>query len=94
MTNEININGLRISADGDSIVIKGTNKRKDEGCDKTIVKDSVIRGDVDGNVIIKGNNITLIVEGDIDGNITGAVSVKCKGDIDGNIINCGDVSKW
>jgi len=82
------INGMNISFDGEKLTIGGLNK-SNHSCSKSspinITKDGRIEGDVEGNIQIVGNNVTLIIQGDVTGNIVGAASVSVQGDITGNI---------
>lgn len=85
MSSHMNVNGLRIDADGDKITIDLSSRGLNKGCksDVLIEKDGTIKGDVEGNIFV-GDNVTLIIEGDVMGNITGD-KVEVKGDVMGNI---------
>lgn len=76
MSSHMNINGLRIDADGDKITID-LSGRNPSGKTKEIIsdKDGIIKGDVEGNITATANNLTIIIEGDVMGNII-ATTVK------------------
>lgn len=83
MVSNINVNGMNIEVDGDSIRINGSGKASKE---TVIDKSGVIKGDVGGNIRITGNNVKLIIEGDVEGNIIGNAEITVKGNIEGNIV--------
>jgi cytoskeletal protein CcmA (bactofilin family) len=92
MSNHIDINGLRIDAEGDKITIDLSGRKPSaKGEDIVFQKDGTINGDIQGNIACIGNNITLTIVGDVVGNITGD-KVNIKGDVIGNI-NAAQVTR-
>jgi len=88
----MNINGLQIRLDGDRLVIDGIAEGVSGEPEKVVVdKDHTIPGNIPGDVEVRGENITLIVEGDVEGNIAGAASIEVKGDVEGNIAGAGSI---
>ena len=101
MVSSIYINGLDISFSNGELRIKGIGNKTDSSTKELhLDKNGVINGNVDGSIIIKGNNVVLqikgsvdgnvtgqeiVIEGDVDGNVTGQ-DISVKGDIDGNVI--------
>ena len=83
MGSSININGLSIEGDGDEVRIRFNGR---SGKTSTILEDKIIKGDVNGNIEIKGSNIKIIIEGDVQGNIVGAADIQVQGDVMGNIV--------
>lgn len=84
---QVHINGIDISFSNGKLVIDGLQQGSSGNTgDKTLVSNGIIKGDVQGNVVVKADNVTVNIMGDVQGNIVGAGKVTVKGDIDGNII--------
>jgi cytoskeletal protein CcmA (bactofilin family) len=81
MGSNININGMSINIDDDGTIIVNGKSTKQKNIE--IIKDTTIKGDVNGNIYCNGN-LTLIVEGDIVGNVE-CNNIEIKGDIVGNV---------
>lgn len=97
----ININGLEIEFSNGTLTISGLESRGSKGTfissrtskrDTTVTKDTEIPGDIEGNLIVKGTNVTVIVKGDIEGNVVGHCNLTVHGDIEGNIVG-GKISR-
>ncbi len=95
MTSSININGLIIKVDNNNnVTINGRNvKYSDDnenvngyGTKKTLhlKGDTVIDGDVKGDLNVDGYNVLLTIKGDVGGDIT-AANVKVENDVKGDI---------
>lgn len=87
----ISINGVEISANDEEIIIRGYNSKPGKK-DTVVETDKTIKGDVHGNIIIKGSNVTITIEGSVEGNITGAGKISIGGDVEGNITGATDVN--
>ena len=86
MSSEINVNGMRIRVDGNSVSINGVSQNTNS---KDVLKDTTIKGNYSGDLSISGDNVTLVVEGNITGDITGNCKIQCKGRIIGDVTgNC------
>lgn len=84
----ITVSGLTIEYSNGKITIDGLDKKhwRKGTNDCVLDKDGTINGDVNGNIEITGNNVTIIIKGDVDGNIIGSADITVEGDIDGNIV--------
>ena len=90
----VNVNGLEIEFSNGTLTINGLEPRNRKGTfisssskkDTVVTKDKEIDGDVEGNLIIRGNNVTVIVKGDVEGNVIGSCDITVHGDIEGNIV--------
>ena len=99
--NIINVNGLAIEFSNGTLTIHGLESRGSKGTfistskrGTTVTKDTEIPGDVKGNLIIRGDNITVVVKGDVEGNIVGSCNLTVHGDIEGNIVGGRISRKW
>lgn len=93
--NIINVNGLEIEFSNGTLTINGlepSGSRKGSFISSTskknttVTEDKEIKGDVKGNLIIRGDNITVVVKGDVEGNVIGSCDITVHGDIEGNIV--------
>ena len=79
--NVMECNGIKVTVEGDEIKIKMPKGSKSEEIKIDTSKD--IKGDVMGNIVVTGNNVTIKIEGDMTGNIEGATTVEVDGDFTG-----------
>lgn len=82
--NTMNINGLNIDYTDGKLTITGLQNSRQKQ-DIVIDKSGNIEGDINGNITVKGSNVTLIVKGDVVGNVTGCQRIEVQGDIVGNV---------
>jgi len=88
----ININGLEIRFSNGTLTIEGLDQKGFSNKDKIVESDKEIDGDVEGNLFIRGEGITVIINGDVEGNIIGKANITVKGNVEGNIVG-GKISR-
>lgn len=90
MTSEMHIEDLKITYDNGKLTIEGLSSKKgtfgQRNKEIEITKSGNIDGDVNGNIKITGDNITLQIKGDVTGNIVGDCEIKVDGDLTGNVV--------
>lgn len=94
----VNINGLEIEFSNGTLTIHGLESRSKNNTfisssrGTIITENKEIPGDVKGNLIIRGDNITVVIKGDVEGNIIGSANITVNGDVEGNIVG-GKISR-
>ena len=90
--NVINVNGISIKYENGKLIIDGLNASKSNSKPIKIEKDGTIDGNVEGDINITGNNVTLVIKGKVVGNITGPGDIRIDGKVVGNISGGGSIS--
>lgn len=105
MSASININGRDIALRGGQVYVDGVRYAPASGgggeapppaepVRLTLDRDGRIVGNVKGDLIVEGKNVTLVVEGDVEGSVTASGDVRASrvgGSASGRDITCESV---